>query len=392
MRLCVVSGTFHPEPGGPPTYLYQLLPELLRRGHSVSVITHGDAQNSPSQYPYLVTRISRRWPIPLRLAAMTRAILKQASQADILFVSDYGLPPALANVALRKPMVLKNVGDFAWEFSTRHGWIPAGQSIDEFQMARHSARVRLLRGVQANYTRSATCVIAPSRYSAGLVQGWGVPSGKVRVVYNALDRGPFETLPAKPQARAALRLGPDAPVCVCVARLAPWKNVDALIQAWPEVRARAPGAVCIVVGDGPCRAQWDALAKSAGLGQSFRFVGAQPPEQTRLYLRAADAFVLYSRYEGLPHVVLEAMAAGTPVVVSEAGGNLEVVEPERTGLVAPLNDEACLAGSIARLLNEPVLAGRLAQNAKAGLDRFAWPVLVEQTETVLNEALGAARR
>ncbi|MBI3362126.1 MAG: glycosyltransferase, partial [Chloroflexi bacterium] len=132
MRLCVVSGTFHPEPGGPPTYLYHLLPELVRRGHGVNVITYGDETAPVETYPYPVTRIARRAPIPLRVAEMTLRALAAARRADAIFVSDYGLPPALANVLARKPMVLKNVGDFAWEFSTRHGWIAADETIDEF--------------------------------------------------------------------------------------------------------------------------------------------------------------------------------------------------------------------------------------------------------------------
>jgi glycosyltransferase involved in cell wall biosynthesis len=393
MRLCVVSGTFHPEPGGPPTYLYHLLPELRARGHALRVVTYGDdLLTAPGAYPYPVIRISRRQPIAVRLAAMTRTVLAQAGQADCLFVSDYGLPPALANLALRRPLVLKNVGDFAWEFSTRHGWIPAGQATDEFQTAPHSSRVRLLRWVQAAYTRSATRLIAPSRYSAGLMQGWGVPPERVRVIYNALDCKPFEALPPKAEARARLGLPAGVPLCVCVARLAPWKNVGALIRAWPEVRQQANDATCVIVGDGPYWPEWKAQAAGAGLGDSFRFVGAQPPEQTRLYLRAADAFVLYSRYEGLPHVVLEAMAAGTPVIVSDAGGNLEVVEHERTGVVAPLADEAGLAASISRVLTDTSLASNLAQAAMASLARFDWPQLVEQTEAVLLEAVEAARR
>lgn len=391
MRLCVVSGTFHPEPGGPPTYLYHLLPELVRRGHEVRVVTYGEGVDLPGAYPYPVTRVSRRAAIPLRLAALTREVWRQARQAQAIFVSDYGLPPALANRALHKPLVLKNVGDFAWEFATRHAWLPAGQTIDEFQTARHSLRVRLLRLVQTVYTQAAAKVIAPSQYSAGLIAGWGVPPGRVTVIYNALDLEPFAHLPPRPAARAALGLPAEVPLCVCVARLAPWKNVDALIRAWPEVRSQVSGAICVVVGDGPCRAEWQAQAERAGLGASFRFVGAQPPEQTRLYLRAAGVFALYSRYEGLPHVVLEAMAAGTPVVVSEAGGNREVVAHERTGLIAPLADEAALMTALVRLFTDQGLAGALAANAAAGLDRFSWPRLVDETEAVLLAAAGVGR-
>src|SRR5512134_3585624 len=115
MRLCVVSGTFHPEPGGPGTFLAHLLPALQARGHAVEVVTYGEA-NAPDDYSYPVTRISRRQPIPLRLLAFARAVWRAGRRADVFFVSDYGLPVALANRLVRRPILLKNVGDFAWEF------------------------------------------------------------------------------------------------------------------------------------------------------------------------------------------------------------------------------------------------------------------------------------
>jgi len=90
MRLCVVSGTFHPEPGGPPTFLHRLLPELQARGHIVDVLTYGEA-DAPTEYPYRVTRISRRQSIPKRLLAFTREVSSVGRRADVFFVSDYGL-------------------------------------------------------------------------------------------------------------------------------------------------------------------------------------------------------------------------------------------------------------------------------------------------------------
>src|SRR5258708_7973814 len=194
MRLCIVSGTFHPEPGGPSTFLYHLLPALQARGYEIQVITYGEPSAS-QDYPYPVNRISRRQPIPLRLLAMAWAILQMGQGTDAFLVSDYGLPMAVANLMLHKPILLKNVGDFAWEFSTRHGWIPTGQTIDQFQAAPHSMRVNLLRRVQRWYTGAATRVVTPSHYSASLVLGWGINPSKVQVIYNSLD--PLPNLPSR---------------------------------------------------------------------------------------------------------------------------------------------------------------------------------------------------
>ncbi len=380
MRIAVVSGTFHPEPGGPPAFLYRLLPELVRRGHSVEVVTYGEA-DAPRDYPYRVTRISRCQPIPLRLLGLARAVFSAGRRAEAFFVSDYGLPVALANLFLRRPIILKNVGDFAWEFSTRHGWIPHGQTVDQFQTAPHSLRsprVKLLRRVQRWYTGAASVVVAPSHYSARLVVGWGIPAAKIKVIYNALD--PAISLPSLEAARAQLALG-SGPVLLTVARLAPWKGIDGLIRALPVIRQQFPAARLVIVGDGPERAALQAQA--APLGQAVQFTGALPPAQVWQHLRAADVFVLFSTYEGLPHTVLEAMQAGTPVVVSDAGGNVEVVTGGETGWVVPSSDERALAAAILEALGNPARAAARAEAASRSLSRFSWETMVDEYEAVL---------
>ncbi|MBI4631055.1 MAG: glycosyltransferase family 4 protein [Chloroflexi bacterium] len=382
MRLCVVSGTFHPEPGGPPTFLYRLLPELIQRGHSIHVVTYGE-RDAPTNYPYAVTRISRRQPIPLRLIQMSLAILRVARNADAIFISDYGLPVAIVNLILRKPTLLKNVGDFAWEFSTRHDWIPRGQTIDEFQIAPHSPRVNFLRVVQRWYTAAAATVVAPSRYSASLVAGWGIDSNCVRVIYNALD--PMPNLSSRDQARRDLNI--NFPLVLTVARLAPWKNVDKVIRALKNVREKIPNARLVVIGDGPEYANLQSLISNLQLGDAVTLLGAQPHHVVQRYLRAADVFVLFSTYEGLPHTVLEAMQAETPVIVSDAGGNLEVVENGISGWVANKNDEAGLAAAIAEVIAHPESAAARAKAASTKLDRFSWSHLMNDYDRALQELI-----
>ncbi len=382
MHLCVVSGTLHPEPGGPSTFLYRLLPELMQRGHTVHVVTYGE-RDYPTNYPYTVSRISRRQPIPFRLILMSLTILRVVREADVIFVSDYGLPVAVVNLFLRKPTLLKNVGDFAWEFSTRHNWILRGQTIDEFQTAPHPPRVNFLRAVQRWYTAAAATVITPSHYSASLVRGWGISSNRVRVIYNALD--PIQNLPSRDQARHDLHV--NFPLVLTVARLAPWKNIDKVIRVMINLREKFPDTRLIIIGDGPEYSNLQSLISSLRLGDTVMLLGAQPPHVVHRYLRAADAFVLFSTYEGLPHTVIEAMQAETPVVVSDAGGNLEVVENGITGWVVNKNDGAGLAVAIAEVLAQPEMAAARAKAASAKLDRFSWSHLVDEYDRALQELI-----
>lgn len=384
-----MTGTFHPDAGGPPTYLYHLLPELVARGHTLSVVTGGDPA-TPHIYPYPVTRISLQQPVPRRLLAMAREALRQGREADLLFVSDYGLPAALANLWLRKPMVLKVVSDFAWEFSVRHGWVPDQTTIDDFQGARYGPRVALLRAVQRAYVAAARRVIVPSRYIESVVTGWGIDPRRVQVIYNAPQLGDYDALPDRESLRA--ELGMEGPTVVCVARLTAWKGVDGLVRALGTVRRDVPGASLWVLGEGPERARLEALAREEGLAECVHFTGQVPRERVARTLKAADAFALFSSYEGLPHVVLEAMAAGTPVVASAAGGTPETMRDGESGLLVPVGDETALAGALVRVLTDSALARRLVAGGKAELDRFSMDTMVARTEALFRETAGQLER
>jgi len=377
MKICVVTGTFHPEPGGPSTYLYNLLGDLVQRGHEVAVITYGDLEEE-YDYPYLVMRISRRQPIPVRLIKFVYHILSIGRRYDLLFVNNYGLPAVVANAFLRKPMAIKLVGDFAWEYSIRHGLIDKNEGIDDFQRKRYSFEVELLKRVQLFYVSKAGAVIAPSRYFKGIISGWGIPQDKIGVIYNAIEVSEYDPACSKEEARK--RLGLNGKIILTVARLTPWKGVDRIIEVLPEIRRQMNEANLVVVGDGPELGNLQRLAGELGVKGYVSFVGRVPHEEVPYYLRAANVFVLYSGYEGLPHIVLEAMATGIPVILSNKGGNREVVEEGVNGLLVPMGNQEKLREAILRVLRDGELAGEFVERSREKVARsFAWDVMVERT-------------
>ena len=382
MRLCIASGTFHPEIGGPPTYLYALADALVTRGHRINVVTYGDP-DPPGSYPYPVHRVSRWGPEPQRVGMFALATLRAARRAELLYVNDYGLPPALANLALRKPTVLKVVGDFAWEYATRHRLIPTGTSIDQFQRRRFGWRVERIRQLQSWYARRADLLITPSQYLAHLVTGWGVERGRVRIVENA----PVPSSPPPPRdvTREQLGLGAGDLVVVTIARLAPWKGIDVLIQALALARERAPRLRLLVVGEGEMRQRLEELARP--LGTAVTFTGQVSHARALALLEAGDALALVSSYEGLSHVLLEAMEARRPIIASAVGGNRELIRDGENGLLVPYGALEPLADAMVRLAEEPALRQGLAIAAGAEADSRAWPRLVEATLEVFQEAL-----
>lgn len=373
MRIFVASGIFHPEPGGPATYLYRLLPELQACGHTVRALTFGDGP--VEGYPYPLRRISRR-ALPLRWADYARVAWSEMRWADVTFVNNLGLP--LVDGA-GVPRVLKVVGDLAWERAVNKGWIAPTEDIDAFQTGRYSWRVQLLQAQRAREVRRANRVIVPSRYLRDMVVGWGAPPERVQVIYNALPPDAMSASLGQSEARVTLGLGTE-PLLLTVARLVPWKGIDHLIRALPAL----PEVRLLIAGDGPDETRLRALAEAEGVSARVTFLGRVPRERLTLYFRAADYTVLYSGYEGLSHVALESLGAGTPVIASDRGGNPEVVAHGVNGLLVPYPDAAALAETLRQAFSGDTRA-RLAAHTGEGLQRFAWETLVAQTVAALED-------
>src|SRR5581483_2952299 len=350
------------------------------RGHTVEVVTlsaHG--AHDDTDWPFRVHRIRRRLFWPWRLLLTVFTIWRLSRGKDLVYVNGLGSEAALGAWLARRPTVHKIVGDCAWERARARGWFRG--TIDAYQHAAKSCRLRLLDYIRTRPLRGARRVIVPSDYLRQIVAGWGIPPERIEVVYNAVDidcQG--ETSTPSLQSAFCASPPPALKTLLTVCRLVPWKGVDALIR----VVADLPGTRLLIAGDGPMRAELEGLARSRGAAERVFFLGQIPHAQVQSLLGRADLFVLNSSYEGLPHVVLEAMAAGTPVIASNAGGTGEVVEHNRTGVLVPVGDDAALKAAIVRLCTEPLHARRLAAEASRFLAaRFAFPTMVRATENVL---------
>ena len=186
-------------------------------------------------------------------------------------------------------------------------------------------------------------IICNSVSEAAMLTGsYGIPPGRVTVILNGVDPDFF-------QPPGAGRSGP--PVILSVGRLEPQKDQEVLIEAFRLVAAENPGAQLRLVGNGALRERLISLAARYDLAERVQIL----PGRTNLrpLFRDATLFALSSRCEGLPNVVLEAMAAGLPVVATRVGGLPEVVAPGRTGWLVPPGDVPALAAAISHLLSSP---------------------------------------
>jgi glycosyltransferase involved in cell wall biosynthesis len=214
--------------------------------------------------------------------------------------------------------------------------------------------------------RSADRVVAVSAELAERIVAAGLPAHDVCVVENAVQA---PTRHPRDDARKRLELDPAIPVAVCLARLVDQKRHDLLIEAWPSVPT---DAVLLLAGDGPNRADIVRRIASAGLEDRIRVLGART--DVDWLLAAADVSVLATDWEGLPISILEAMAAGVPVVASAVDGLPGVLGPA-ADLVVPGSADALGAGITAVLADGAyrdrlVTAGQALVADRFGLDRM----------------------
>jgi glycosyltransferase involved in cell wall biosynthesis len=208
-----------------------------------------------------------------------------------------------------------------------------------------------------------------------------IPQRKFAVINNAIPLDAFQRRDHG-EARASLWRTEGHPIILTVARLDKQKGHCYLLQA----ATRIPDALFVFVGDGPERPGLEILARELGLNDRVIFLGHQ--RDVIDLLASCDAFVLPSLYEGFPLSILEAMAAGKPVIASAIAGNDEVITDGQTGLLVPPADPIALAHAIATLLSDQALAQRLALAGRARIYReFSLSAMVQRVTRIYEEAL-----
>lgn len=218
--------------------------------------------------------------------------------------------------------------------------------------------------LKAWVARRSCRVVANSDAGADLAaERMGYPRGEICIVRNGIAASE----PTKgPDPRATLGLSPEHVVGLFVGRLVAVKNVSSLLRAIAALPPTPQPFVLLVAGDGPLRGELEAQARALRIDSRVRFLGER--RDVAALLRAAAFLVLPSLGEGLSNVILEAMAAGCPVLASDVPGNREAVAHAREGLLYPGGDEAAFTRSLGQLIEDAALRERLGRR---GLERAA---------------------
>ena len=293
----------------------------------------------------------------LRSLPLLRRIQSEGDDFDLIdahyFYPD-GVAAAMLGRVLRKPVVITARGS------------------DVMQIARLAFERAMIRFA----ARNAAGVITVSKALKDELLLLDVPAAHMRVLRNGVDLTMFRP---KDRAKTRQALGFEGPTLLSVGRLIELKGHGLIIEAL----TRLPGYRLAIAGEGPERAALEALARRAGVADRIHFLGLIGHDRLPSVFSAADALVLASRREGWPNVLLEAMACGTPVVVTNIPGISEVVT-DRVGVMMPERTPAGVATAVAELFSAPRDRGDIRSYA----EDFSWEETSKGQIAFFREILG----
>lgn len=259
--------------------------------------------------------------------------------------------------------------------------------VVSFHATGDAAGGRLVPRYLKPFLRDADALVALAReHKRYLADREGLDRHKIEVIYNGVDTRTY--FPAEPHGglRRGLGVEPGATLVTTVASLKPIKNVDLLLRAAKRILQATPAAAFLVVGDGPDREDLERLARELGIGDRVIFTGVR--DDVAALLRSSDIFVLSSRTEAFPVVVLEAMASGLPVVTTDAGSVKEMVEDGGSAFVVPTENEAALSGAISKLIGDRDTARVFGERGRSIVEeRFRVETMCARRERLFERVL-----
>jgi glycosyltransferase involved in cell wall biosynthesis len=394
MKILLVTSSFPRRPGDwAGVFILSLGRGLAARGHEVAVLCP-HAPGLPVREEMGGVRVERfryAWPESAEALAYGGGMLPNVRQNPLrlLLAAPYMLALGIRMRKLRAHYDVINA----------HFLIPQGITARVFGiravMSLHGSDVNLNLGAVGGrlfrwVLRRASAVTANSTATAQKVARL-VPPERVRIIPMGVDAAAFNRAGSGKRAFGeGGRLG-----LVCVGRLIPLKGQRYLIGALQLIRREYPHAMLTLVGDGPDRDSLFAYARELGLSDAVRFAGELAHGEIAGILAGHDIFVLPSivtergQTEGLGTVLLEAMAAGIPVVGSAVGGIPDIIADGQNGLLVPERSPGAIARAVLLIAADPGLRERMTARARRDIkQRFCWEAIAGQFEELFNDVIG----
>lgn len=342
--------------GGGATHTLALSAGLVARGHEVAATMPADGGTvEPRDFETVGVRFYDLAGDPGSFFGPYEALsgLLADSAPDVVHAhgsrAAFWVSRALRGVRSRRPALVYSVHGFATPF---------------YPLARRLLQGAAMRWVAARTEAVVACCEAER---TALLTARIAPTARVKVLPYGIDLAPLLALGSDDRRAARTALGANASdwIVTTVCRIDQPRDFQSLIDAFGHLAGAMPTARLWIVGDGPQRSDVEAMVRAAGLESRIRLWGFR--RDVASFYAAADAYVLTSwGWEGLPLSVIEAQAAARPVVVTDAGGSRESIEPGLSGILVPRRDPAALSEALLNLVADP---GRAAAMGERGRDR-----------------------
>ena len=365
-NILLISGIFPPDPGGPAKFASEFSEWSDQKGTSVKVISYADEISTISPTPdRKFIGISRRSRLLIRYFKMISTISRSAQKGDQVIAAGAFLEIYIASIVKKIKYVAKVPGDIVWE-RARNNRV-THLDIKDYQESRLSSKYRLFRFLFTQSLKRASLVIVPSNGLYKLCIQWGIPESRLRLIQNSVDLSKFSTLK-----RESFKYD-----VLTVCRLAPWKGVDELIEVCASHKLSLA-----VAGDGPERENLEKLG--AKLGLDVNFFGDVSEGKVLELISSSRIFVLNSHYEGLPHALVEARAAGMISVARDGTGSAEVIQDNKDGFL--VGEKVTLSEAVAMAIREFNTSNRMGEIAAIDTrERFDRQRSFEKISDVLRE-------
>lgn len=369
-------GWFAETPGGLNRVFAELLERLPERGVDVRGLVMGSGRVAEATGARIRAVCAPQASLGLRWWHMRRhvadALRADSIAAVVTHFALYTFP--ILDLLGERPLVVHFQGPWALE-AKREG---AGQLST-------MAKLALERAV---YRRASACIVLSRAFRDVLQKVYGIDAGRIHVVPPGVDLERFRPRGLRTQAREALGWPTGRPIVLAVRRLARRMGLPDLIAAAEIVRRRCPELLLLIAGAGQLRDELHAMIQSRGLTDHVRLLGRLPDEQLPLAYRAADLTVVPSvAWEGFGLVVLESLAAGTPVLVTPVGGLPETVEELSPHLVLPEGGAAAVADGLARALDGTLPLPSAEECLAFARARYGWATVAENVAAVYRQAV-----
>ena len=327
MKILITVGIFPPDIGGPASFVPKIAELYSNSGHDVTVVCLTDRKQTDN-YNFKVVRILRNQNLPIRWIKTVSQIIRHGYNADLLFVNGLPMESYIANIFTRKKLIRKIVGDWAWERGMNKKII--NESFDEFQNNKHNLHLEIAKFSRGWTATKADLIITPSNHLKNVVKGWGVKENRIKVIYNGTKlKNKPDPIDDQPN---------DYFKFITVGRLAPWKNIDIIIEALSDYKKANQNFIFYIVGSGPEETKLKKLVNDLDLENFVTFTGQLQKDDLNYYLQKSDIYIQASSYEGLPHVILEAMSHNLSIISTPIGGTNEVIQDGKNGWVWELEN------------------------------------------------------